>query len=605
MRCKIIMSFLLFVLLYSISSAQTLKPTLQSLSLNSLDAFQSPAANWKLVGAVQSAYTDTVLTTAKGVGIVYNDYSKSIQFVPGHHLVTTMEHGDMYFECDVMLPRKTNSGIYFQSRYEVQLNDSWGVKVPRYSDMGGIYERAAANGKGFEGNSPLQNAGKAPGLWQHLEITFQAPRFDAAGKKITPAKFVSIKLNGVTIHENIFVSGPTRSAAFENEKPYGPLMIQGDHGPLAIKNIKYALQDNFNAKLSDISYKYYEKTAKSLAETAQIKPTSQGKISSLDASVAPVRDNFFLTFEGKMDLPTKDNYTFSMMYTGEASLLIDGKTVINPTITTISGTPNKGSAQLEGGSHTFQIWMKKYIDWERPGLGLFVEKANSKAIALHKSSGLPDRSPAPLISVEPQKETEMVRSFMYQGDKKLTHIVSVGHPAKLHYAYDLLQGGILKIWKGQFLNTTDMWYQRGEPQTATPLGASFDLAGTSLVFESKNVKDSIAAIQYKGYTLSGAGNPTFSYVYKNFNLVDQLLPNENASGFIRKIQVEGVGKEKLMIRIAQGKTITPVGQGLYAIDNSSYYIQVAPGVFPKLDNFNKDMVLLMPASETIQYQLIW
>jgi hypothetical protein len=597
---------LLLIFLNSNRPAQALKPTLQSLSLNSLEAFQSPAQNWKLVGAVQAAYTDTILTTAKGEGILYNDYSKSIQFVPGHHLVTTMEHGDIYFECDVMLPRKTNSGIYFQSRYEVQLNDSWGVKVPSFGDMGGIYERAAADGKGFEGNSPLQNACIAPGLWQHLEVTFKAPRFDTAGKKITSARFVSIKLNGATIQENIFVSGPTRSAAFENEKPYGSLMIQGDHGPLAIKNIKYALQDSFYAKLSDISYKCYEKTAKSIADTAQIKPTSQGKISSLDARVTTLYDKFFLTFEGKIDLSAKGNYNFSMNYAGEASLLIDGKTVIDPAITTLSGTPNKGSVQLEGGSHSFQIWIKKYMYSELiPGLGLFVEKANSKAVVLHKNADLPVRAPAPLISVEPQTETEMVRSFMFQGDKKLTHVVSVGYPAKMHYAYDLLQGGILKIWKGQFLNTTNMWYERGEPQTATPLGASIDLTGTSLVFESKNVKDSIAAIQYKGYTLSGAGNPTFSYVYKNFNLVDQLLPNENASGFIRKIQVEGVGKEKLIIRIAQGKTITPVGQGLYAIDNSSYYIQVAPGVFPKLDNFNKDMVLLMPASETIQYQLIW
>jgi hypothetical protein len=150
-----------------------------------------------------------------------------------------------------------------------------------------------------------------------------------------------------------------------------------------------------------------------------------------------------------------------------------------------------------------------------------------------------------------------------------------------------------------------MWNQRGEPQTASPLGASIDLQGNSLIFESKNAKDSIIDLQYKGYTLSGVGNPTFKYEYKAFKLVDQILPNDNATGFNRKIEVTGAGKEKLMIRIAQGKNITPVGQGLYAIDNSTYYIQVPLGTFPKMDTYNNNIVLLMPASETIQYQLLW
>jgi len=72
-------------------------------------------------------------------------------------------------------------------RYEVQLFDSWSVKAPKYSDCGGIYERwdeARGPGKqGYEGHAPLANASRAPGLWQHLHIEFQAPRFDAAGKK--------------------------------------------------------------------------------------------------------------------------------------------------------------------------------------------------------------------------------------------------------------------------------------------------------------------------------------------------------------------------------------------------------------------------------------
>ena len=44
--------------------------------------------------------------------------------------------------------------------------------------------------------------------------------------------------NGQVIHENVEVSGPTRGAAFEDEKPTGPLMFQGDHGPVAYRDVR-------------------------------------------------------------------------------------------------------------------------------------------------------------------------------------------------------------------------------------------------------------------------------------------------------------------------------------------------------------------------------
>ena len=51
------------------------------------------------------------------------------------------------------------------------------------------------------------------------------------------ARFVKVVHNGVVIHENIEVTGPTRSASFEDEQPWGPIMFQGDHGPIAYQNL--------------------------------------------------------------------------------------------------------------------------------------------------------------------------------------------------------------------------------------------------------------------------------------------------------------------------------------------------------------------------------
>ena len=60
---------------------------------------------------------------------------------------------------------------------------------------------------------------KPPGEWQSFDVIFRAPRFDAEGRKIAHAKFVKVVHNGQIIHENTEVTGPTRAAHFEDEKP--------------------------------------------------------------------------------------------------------------------------------------------------------------------------------------------------------------------------------------------------------------------------------------------------------------------------------------------------------------------------------------------------
>jgi hypothetical protein len=135
-----------------------------------------------------------------------------------------------------MVPKGSNSGVYFQGRYEIQILDSWGVKEPTYTDCGGIYERWKDD-KGYEGHAPKVNASKEPGQWQSFDMIFRAPRFDAAGKKIANAKFEKVVHNGQIVHENVEVTGPTRAAVYEDEKPLGALVLQGDHGPVAYRNM--------------------------------------------------------------------------------------------------------------------------------------------------------------------------------------------------------------------------------------------------------------------------------------------------------------------------------------------------------------------------------
>ncbi|MBK5279956.1 MAG: DUF1080 domain-containing protein [Bacteroidia bacterium] len=171
-------------------------------------------------------------SAGKGILLNLNDETSK------DNLITTFEHGDIELELEVMIPKGSNSGIYLQGRYEVQLLDSWGVKDPAYSDIGGIYRNwETEKGKIYMGKAPITNPAKAPGLWQKFKISFRAPKFNASGEKIANAKFVSVELNGVKIHDNVEVPLPTGGPVHNNEKPTGPLMIQGDHGPVAFLSL--------------------------------------------------------------------------------------------------------------------------------------------------------------------------------------------------------------------------------------------------------------------------------------------------------------------------------------------------------------------------------
>ena len=135
-----------------------------------------------------------------------------------------------------MISRHSNSGIYFMGSYELQIYDSFGVEKDKYPgiECGGIYPRWIDN-KDVEGHSPAINASLPPGRWQTFDVIFRAPRFDPAGKKIANAVFVKVAHNGQVIHENVELNAETRGGF--PEKPTGPLRLQGDHGPVAFRNI--------------------------------------------------------------------------------------------------------------------------------------------------------------------------------------------------------------------------------------------------------------------------------------------------------------------------------------------------------------------------------
>ena len=153
------------------------------------------------------------------------------------NLVSEQEFGDCEVHVEFCVPKNSNSGVYLMGRYEVQIFDSWGIAEPKYGDCGGIYSSCSEPKPDSKGRAPSVNASKPPGEWQSFDITFRAPRFDSSGRKIENARFVRVVHNGKVIHVNVESERPTCAARWLDEKPLGPIMLQGDHGPVAYRQV--------------------------------------------------------------------------------------------------------------------------------------------------------------------------------------------------------------------------------------------------------------------------------------------------------------------------------------------------------------------------------
>lgn len=198
-----------------------------------LSGWRMPLGTWSVVEQVQLDPANPKAFIAKaGKGILLNSAGERTVDV-----LSEREHGDCKLHVEFCVPKGSNSGVYLMGRYEVQILDSFGKAKPSPADCGGLYERWI-NDKGVGGRAPDVNASKPAGEWQTFDITFRAPRFDAAGKKTENAKFIEVKHNDQVVHTNVEVDGPTRAAHYNDEKPTGPLKLQGDHGPVAFRSIR-------------------------------------------------------------------------------------------------------------------------------------------------------------------------------------------------------------------------------------------------------------------------------------------------------------------------------------------------------------------------------
>lgn len=154
-------------------------------------------SGWTALGENQWVVEDGVLTSPKS----------------GANLRTEETFDDFKLHVEFRIPEGSNSGVYLRGRYEVQVADDAGNE-PSNVLFGGVYGLL----------TPNEMVAKPAGEWQEYDITL-------IGRRVT------IVANGKTIIENQNIPGMTGGALDNDETAPGPILIQGDHGPVELRNI--------------------------------------------------------------------------------------------------------------------------------------------------------------------------------------------------------------------------------------------------------------------------------------------------------------------------------------------------------------------------------
>ncbi len=575
----------------------------EQVDLTSMSAFKKTGPNWQIAGDLKADPTQKHhFTVSPGKGVLVNQPTKDAR----ENLFTQLEHGDLDIELDYMMAAGSNAGIYLQGRYEVQMLDSWGILRPNSGDNGGIYERwddARPEGKkGYEGYAPRQNVSKAPGLWQHVTISFQAPRF-AAGKKISNARFIRVELNGVLIHENVELTGPTRSSMADDEVALGPIMIQGDHGPVALRHIKITQFNKQKPVLDGITASIYKGKFVTLPSLATIKPVSQKTTNIITANLDGIPANDFLVrYAGTIHIKEPGEYHFNLNTSGGPGLLkINNKEVL-PT----ASKSRKGNVVLQTGDWPFELVYAKHEDWNKPSLALESSGPGVRNFSM-TDEAMPAGNDTDPILVNASENT-ILRSFVdLPGGKRVVHAVNVGSEEGLHYTYDMDNGMLVQIWRGEFLDATPMWHSRGDG-SSRPTGSVLHFGQPRIqVYRGINTSDSTgASFLPKGYLLDDKNRPIFIYFVYGKKLTDAIRVLENMQGLSREINIANDG-EQMMYKIAEGSSFEEIDNSTYLVGDKSYYLKLdeISGGKPFIRDLNGTKELVVPVKSKLRYSIIF
>ncbi|MEB2775835.1 DUF1080 domain-containing protein [Algoriphagus sp. D3-2-R+10] len=564
-----------------------------------LSSFEGNKGSWSEVGKVWADPTvPNELQSSDGSGVLVNLPSKKNQ---GVDIISTEKFGDVDLSLEYLVAPGSNSGVYLQGNYELQILDSWNSTTTKPGDNGGIYQRwdesKPEGQKGYQGYAPRQNVSKAPGVWQKLEVSFQAAKFDASGKKIKNARFLSVKLNGVTIHENLEVFGPTRGSMTAEDVAEGPLRIQGDHGAVAFRNIEITPFDATVPTVSNVSYETYQGSFNSLEELAGKTVAAKGSVASLKEVPTSVSDVNLTKYTANLNVAEAGEFEITLQVPGGMA----GFAVGSESISNLSNRGVRVKKQLSAGDNPIQIIASKNRNWSVDGFNLSISGPGLRNIDLLVSeAGAYQETDPILVDAD---ETPVLRSFRdIPNFKRLSHVVSVAGKEQVNYAYDMETGTLIQVWRGEFLNATPMWNSRGNG-VSVPRGALINL-GSPEVNAVNNEYSASEEFRTKGYQLiNGPEDIVFTYQLGGQSVQDEIKVLDSGKGLQRSVS----GIANGYYRVAAGTEIQKVKKGFYLLPDTGLYLEYDEATYgaPVTHATASGEGIFLPAKGNIVYNLLF
>lgn len=559
--------------------------------------FSNNKGSWSEVGNAWANPLGAQEIQSSGQGtILVNQPAKK---KPGMDLVSNEKFGDAEVTLVYMMAPGSNSGLYLQGQYEIQLLDSWTTTDPKAGDNGGIYERwdeSKPDGqKGYQGYAPRQNATKAPGTWQELKVLFKAPKFSASGEKIENARIESVVLNGVLIHEDVELFGPTRGALPGGEVAEGPIRIQGDHGPVAIQSLTVKPMDTPAPTFSAITYEVYPGSFEEMPSASSLTAANKGTIANFDEFSTGLTQESLAKLETKVSIKKAGNYTFFMSVpNGLGSLQIGSGAAA------LKGGGIRVEKQLEAGEYPVTIWVSKPRDWTTEGFSLSISGDTMWPTEYSNPAGSFQGWPTDPILVDTEQDP-VLRSFIEVPDApKISHGISVSSPTGVHFSYDLNSNQIIRVWRGKFLDATPMWNSRGNG-VSRPMGAVSELSTGEALFYNSSFAPIEDKFKSKGYEILKPGSLDFKAVSEaGDELIDRVQVLDGGQGIVRTIIYSGFAADT-WIKVAPGQVLVDMENGLYWIQDSGLFLSISENVKPEVQNGS----VYIPAKASFQYRLLF
>ena len=284
----------------------------------------------------------------------------------------------------------------------------------------------------------------------------------------------------------------------------------------------------------------------------------------LTVTDSPLKDNFAMLWQADFEAPDDGEYTFLLDADDAASVIIDGKTIVE----VLGAGPMDGSrskqkkTNLSKGTHKFRVEYLEISGNEGISLGWRAPR-NKKWNWLSDNKGKSGSVREP-IPIEPLNGRPVIYRNFIAGTT--SRAIGVGFPGGLNLAYSADDLAPELVWTGAFMDGAQKWLERGT-DNSPPAGENVVKLGNSRALPE--------SARFRGYKLDPAGYPTFSVQIGDLILLDSWRTETGT--LIRKLALSGTGSPvDLLVSDLPTDTLAIEGAPLQSLSGKTT-VKLTPG----------------------------